>query len=387
MKKLIPFITILFICEYAKAQSPINDFTYVLTYRNCDYVDADFYIDSGSQLDWDSLCWHYGDGVIKKSSSTNSAHHHYSHPGIYSVSVDVWKDGVVKTVVKDSLVTVYTPMEVTFSYTVNDTLMMAPLTVLFTNETIPGECDSVSYVWEIFNGQVSAEKNMEYTFSEPGLYYVTLTASDTFGCEKSYSESIFVKDTAQRGEFPYITSSCPESEAPPGGTETILGFIDDTLYVYGVTCKNCCTEKTATIRYFNDTIYIKTWDSGEFCTCSCPFYFQIKIPGITRDSVYVYFDNDLYLAKKKLMALGLPDAPELKIYPNPARNYFVIANQETRATSNNFEILDLTGKILQQGHVKNPGRIPIDKNKIMPGLVIIRLKLKDKIIHAKLLVQ
>lgn len=50
------------------------------------------------------------------------------------------------------------------------------------------------YYWDFGDGNTSFSPNPEHTFSEAGLFPVTLTACDSFGCNRDLTMGVLVKD-------------------------------------------------------------------------------------------------------------------------------------------------------------------------------------------------
>jgi uncharacterized protein (TIGR02145 family) len=123
----------------------------------------------------------------------------YSEPGIYSVSLTVINDFGEDTKTRIDYITVFEPLFAEF--TADVTSGEAPLTVQFTDEST-GEPDA--WEWDFENdGTIDATiQHPEFTYSEPGIYSVSLTVINDFG-----------EDTKTR--FDYITITEPFVCMPP----------------------------------------------------------------------------------------------------------------------------------------------------------------------------
>jgi len=116
--------------------------------------------------------WNFGDG--NTSSDPNISSHTYSSYGTYSITLTVSLDECVETVAKTVTINPIPPV-VDFDFSVEDGC--APLTVRFKNTSLYAEPDS--YLWSFGEGEgTSTDVSPVHTYYEPGLYTVSLTASN-----------------------------------------------------------------------------------------------------------------------------------------------------------------------------------------------------------------
>ena len=354
-------------------QSPVPNFTHDIRKVNCDLYLADFYY-SG---DADSCCWDFGEGVAKCPSYKKTARHTYSKPGTFSVKLTLWKDGMESNIIKNDLVRVVAPPIPNFEYSISDTNGYAPLNIEFRNTTELGDCKDVNYNWDFGDWDFTQDENPNHDYRISKTYYVTLNVTDTLGCDKNYSDYIIVKDTAQRGEFEFITSNClNEYETPPCGYDKQFKLINDSLFIYGYYYGNCGTYKTATIRYSDDTIKIKTWEVGPETTCSCGYCFEIVIPNIIRDSVNVVFNGANILSALTSISKQNIDNPVVKIFPNPVEDYLTLLINEVETQIYDYKIYDSEGRIIQTGKLNSGSQIGLKNTE--SGVYIICISDRDK---------
>ena len=152
-------------CNLTYSQSPITDFTATIHKYSCDYISVKC---SGFPANRDSLCLDFGDGNVVWNS--NQPQHVYTQPGIYTVTLRFWLNGVETKIVKPDLVAVYNAPTALFNYTVSNSNMFAPLQVNFNNQSVLGDGDSVEYSWFISYVPLSNNTNFSYTFASPGTY-------------------------------------------------------------------------------------------------------------------------------------------------------------------------------------------------------------------------
>lgn len=119
---------------------------------------------------WDYL-WDFGDGFT--STDPNIASHTYATYGTYTITLTVTQDECVETAVQTVTINPIPPL-VDFDFDV--TSGCVPLTVEFTNLTQYAEPDS--YLWDFGDGQTSQAPNPTHTYYDPGIYTVSLTATN-----------------------------------------------------------------------------------------------------------------------------------------------------------------------------------------------------------------
>ncbi|HXH17914.1 MAG TPA: PKD domain-containing protein, partial [Chitinophagales bacterium] len=144
---------------------------------NCDSFIVRF---SNNSLNATNYIWNFGDG---NSSTLVSPTHSYTVPGTYDISLIVTnpsscnqRDTIVKTVSLTG--------NITAGISIPDTLGCVPFTAAFNNASAGG----VEFLWNFGDGDTSALENPSHTYSDTGLYNITLIITDTTSCN--------VRDTA-----------------------------------------------------------------------------------------------------------------------------------------------------------------------------------------------
>ena len=133
--------------------------------------------------------WDFGDGSV---SSEAEPIHQYYNSGIYDVTLIASNAlGCADTLVQPVVIQPLVP-EVDFLF--DPPQGCRPLTVQFRNRS--RYADPTSYRWSFGAGEgVSADENPTYTYYEPGIYTVTLQASNTAGVtaeeRKEFSVEVF----------------------------------------------------------------------------------------------------------------------------------------------------------------------------------------------------
>jgi photosystem II stability/assembly factor-like uncharacterized protein len=366
--------------------NPLKDFNYNVQYVTCGYAMANFSFNTDTVFPGDTACWDFGDGSHGCNGYSNAASHNYSSPGSYSVSLTFIRNGNSKTITKSNIVIIRNAPKVLFSYTSSDTLFFAPSTIHFNNQTLKGDGDSLKYLWNFGDNITSNDTNPVHTYINPGTYYINLNVNDNFGCSVGSSNYIIIKDTAQRNEFNFITSTCNNGTTSPCGSGQHFEITNDTLKMYGLYSGTCCTIKTATMKISGDTIYIRTYQSGPACTCDCLYCFSINVPNISEDSVIVSFDGVVHKAKLGTSINSNLINYSFEVYPNPTINEFTLSCDKLTNKSS-IEIIDLFGRTIYNLSNSIYNNMIIHCNNINSGVYIIKLNIdKDNYMTKKMII-
>lgn len=157
---------------------------------------------------WNYL-WDFGDG--QTSTEANVGQHTYASYGTYTITLTVSNDECSAQAVTTVVINAIPPV-LDFEY--DPAQGCAPLTVHFTN--LSQYADEGTYHWQFGNDQGTSNAiNPSYTYNEPGLYSVTLTASNVTGevseLTKHLIIEVFEKPSARFNLKPSIVYV-------PGGT-------------------------------------------------------------------------------------------------------------------------------------------------------------------------
>lgn len=122
-----------------------------------------------------SYLWDFGDGTT--STDPLVASHTYANFGDYTISLQVSNNDCVETVTRDVRINPIPPI-IEFDYFPPSGC--APHTVTFVNQS--QYADPTSYVWKFgANEGTSNATDPTYTYYQPGLYSVTLSATNMLG--------------------------------------------------------------------------------------------------------------------------------------------------------------------------------------------------------------
>ena len=122
--------------------------------------------------------WDFGDGI---TSTQESPTHTYANSGVRIVVLTATNPA--GSDVATDTVTVYGPP--TADFIAHPTQGIRPLTVAFTDTTttIPPDDPTLIYLWRFGDGETSTLPNPTHTYTEAGVYTVTLTAGNAAGSD------------------------------------------------------------------------------------------------------------------------------------------------------------------------------------------------------------
>lgn len=131
-----------------------------------------------------SYLWEFGDGT---TSTVFSPVHTYQTSGIYTVRLTVTDNatGCTDVFTRNN----YVDLTPKLSFAVSDTTGCGPTTFQFTNTT-PG--NSSGWVWHFGTGDSATVENPSYTYTTPGNYSVSLTATDATGCRSTKVDTFLI---------------------------------------------------------------------------------------------------------------------------------------------------------------------------------------------------
>ncbi len=134
----------------------------------------------------DSYLWNFGDNQY---STQTSPSHTYMQSGLYDVTVQVTNHlGCKASASADASITVYPAAVAMFSESPVTVNILNP-TVNFTNESQ----DATIWTWYFGDGDSSKAANPVHTYAQPGIYYVTLTTNNDYGCAGVFTDSLIIQ--------------------------------------------------------------------------------------------------------------------------------------------------------------------------------------------------
>ena len=133
---------------------------------------------AGSFLGNGTFAWNFGPNATPQNSSQQNPNGiSYNAPGTYAVTLTVTENGCTKTYT-DSVLVFPLP---TASFNATPQSGCAPFTVFFPNNSVTTGMNT-TYLWDFGDGQQSAQQTPIHTYTQPGVYTVTLTVITSNGC-------------------------------------------------------------------------------------------------------------------------------------------------------------------------------------------------------------
>ena len=137
--------------------------------------------------------WNFGDGAT--SDQANPAHTYA--PGTYTVSLTVTdQDGGLATRTQTGYITVAEAPKAAFTAT--PTSGLSPLSVTFTDRSLPGSSPITGWLWDFGDGASSTQRNPVHVF-DVGIHTVTLTVTTAAGSDQEVMPALI---TAVAPELP-----------------------------------------------------------------------------------------------------------------------------------------------------------------------------------------
>ena len=147
---------------------------------------------SGKPTMW---AWNFGDG---STDAVANPVHTYTKPGDYTVTLTASNQYGSDTVTKSQLIKV-SNIPIKADFVANPTNGNVPLTVTFTDQSTGGP---TMWAWDFGDGGTDMVANPVHTYTKPGDYTVTLTASNKHSSDTvKKSQFIRVSDVAINADF------------------------------------------------------------------------------------------------------------------------------------------------------------------------------------------
>ncbi len=124
--------------------------------------------------------WNFGDGGT--SSAESPAPYIYNRPGVYTISLTVIGEDndIVEEIKKDSVV-VHAEARSFFDYRPSEVSVPNDPLILYNLSD-----DADTYLWDMGDGTTYTDLNPEHTYTEAGVYTISLVADNVFGCADTF---------------------------------------------------------------------------------------------------------------------------------------------------------------------------------------------------------
>lgn len=132
--------------------------------------------------------WNLDNGPGTTSVTLTDPGTSYTAPGTYTVTLTATNGSSSSTTTQ--VITVYPSP--TVSFVASDTSICPGSSVTFTSTTVGGVPGAVTTEWAFGDGLSGAGSPVSHTYTAPGVYNVTLTATNAAGCVASYTRSLYI---------------------------------------------------------------------------------------------------------------------------------------------------------------------------------------------------
>jgi gliding motility-associated-like protein len=134
--------------------------------------------------------WQFGDGV---SSLANNPSYVYDDLGTFDVTLIASAgNGCADTLIMHNLVETFPLPAASFDISMREVSILFP-EVEFENTTTEGS----AYLWTFGDGESSTTEHPMHEYTYPGVYPVTLTVTNTYGCEGRITDEVVVTNDFQ----------------------------------------------------------------------------------------------------------------------------------------------------------------------------------------------
>ncbi|MCK5787955.1 MAG: T9SS type A sorting domain-containing protein [Chlamydiia bacterium] len=138
-----------------------------------------------------------------------------------------------------------------------------------------------------------------------------------------------------------------------------------------------------------EIISIDTADNGDIDTTWGDYNYNIY----EQDIWPIYSSNDILEVLAGYGITGLFTAPQIKevafqIYPNPNNGQFFVRTEDLDLNQIiEYQIIDISGKLLQEGKLNNSTETSVNITGLKTGIYFYRIKTKSKYFTQKLIIQ
>lgn len=183
LRPVLLFFTLVFAIQ-VHGQTPVADFS-ATPITGCAPLIVQFTsISTGNPT---SYQWNLGNGVNTVQQNPSTA---YTQPGTYTVTLTVSNANGSNTKTVTNYITVVANPTVSFAAV--DSNGCPPFVAQFNNSTNLNAPGSGTYSWSFGDGAVATAASPTHTYAAPGLYTVTLVATNSVGCAATMVKPAYI---------------------------------------------------------------------------------------------------------------------------------------------------------------------------------------------------
>jgi len=198
-------VTVLLLLSLRLFSQPIADFS-ATPATGCapllvQFTDAS----TGNPTSWK---WDLGNGTISFLQNPSVS---YFSTGQYTVTLIVGNAQGSNTITKNQYITVQDLPVINFS--ANSTNGCFPLNVQFTDQSTTSFGTIISWQWDFGDGNIDYTQHPQHTYTSSGLFSVTLTAGNSYGCTKTFTRQQYIN--VHEGAIADFDNNLQSSCTPP----------------------------------------------------------------------------------------------------------------------------------------------------------------------------
>ena len=169
------------------SKKPIAAFNYDIHF--CDTV---FFEDASADDDTTIVAWfwNFGDpaSIWNNESTEQNPSHIYHHSGDYAVTLISTNAMGCRDTVQD-IITINRPDA---DFAINDDSVCLGTAIAFMDLSNPNGGNVVAWFWDFDDGNTSTVQNTSHVYDAPGTYYVSLTITNSIGCQDNIVKPVYV---------------------------------------------------------------------------------------------------------------------------------------------------------------------------------------------------
>lgn len=201
MKRYLLFI-IIFLISVSLVKSQLAANFNVNQQSGCSPLAVDFTNDT-NPLIGTTFLWDFGNGNTSTAINPTAT---YVTAGTYTVKLTATNGSLIDTQIKTAYITVYSKPTADFNIS-QSAYGCVPFDVNFVNSS--SGAGQLNYVWSFGDGGQSTASNPFHTYTNNGIFEVTVYVTDQFGCTNSKTISEFIHSQKPSAKFGVDkTTSC-----------------------------------------------------------------------------------------------------------------------------------------------------------------------------------